>query len=502
MSIATFTPLLHLPDQGRIQAQTPPVVPATTPAALEFALLEAWLASTPALKLPLHQIESQQQTKGREVQRLLLQAHLQLRGDGDVGPALRLQQAAGEVLYTHRRLGARSLKTIFGPVEIVRMGYSRAGAPSIYPLDQTLALPARSFSYELQRRLVKAAVQSPFQESVAAIADLTGVSVPKRSLEEMLREAAQDFDAFYQERAPERAAGSILVAAVDGKGIPMVKPGGAQPTVRLTKGQKANRKRMATVATVFTRAPWVRTPEQVVESLFRIRRQTSLDGPAPPRPENKRVWASLLKAKTVVIQEVAQEMQRRDAGGVKTRVALTDGERALQILVDRTLNVTLILDLLHVLEKLWKAAYVFHVEGSLQAELWVLDRTLRILFGEVGQVVKGIRQSITKRRLCGAQRKTLCGVADYLYRNRARMRYNEYLSHGWPIASGPVEGACKNLIKDRMERSGMRWTEEMAEAIVQLRAIYLSGDFDRYWPFHIEKDQQRIHPRNWSVVLK
>jgi len=195
-------------------------------------------------------------------------------------------------------------------------------------------------------------------------------------------------------------------------------------------------------------------------------------------------------------------MQRRDAGGVKTRVALTDGERALQILVDRTLNVTLILDLLHVLEKLWKAAYVFHVEGSLQAELWVLDRTLRILFGEVGQVVKGIRQSITKRRLCGAQRKTLCGVADYLYRNRARMRYNEYLSHGWPIASGPVEGACKNLIKDRMERSGMRWTEEMAEAIVQLRAIYLSGDLDRYWPFHIEKDQQRIHPRNWSVVLK
>ena len=87
------------------------------------------------------------------------------------------------------------------------MGYSRAGAPSLYPLDQTLALPARSFSYELQRRLVKAAVQNPFQESVAAIADLTGVSVPKRSLEEMLRDAAQDFDAFYQEHAPERAAG-------------------------------------------------------------------------------------------------------------------------------------------------------------------------------------------------------------------------------------------------------------------------------------------------------
>ena len=502
MSIATVAPLLPLPGQLWIEAQDAPVVPAITPAALEFALLEAWLASRHALQLPLHQIESQQHTKGREVQRLLLQAHLQHRGDGDVGPALRVQQEAGEVLYTHRRLSTRSLKTIFGTVEIVRLGYSRAGTASLYPLDQALALPARSFSYELQRRLLKAAVQNPFQESVEAIAELTGVAVSKRSLEEMLRDAAQDFDAFYQQRAPEPAGGSILVAAVDGKGIPMVKPGGEQPRVRLTKGQKTNRKRMATVAAVFTRAPWVRTPEQVVESRFRIRRQTSADGQTPPRPENKRVWASLLKGKTALIAEVAQEMQRRDPQASKTRVALTDGERALQILVERTLGVTLILDLLHVLEKLWKAAYVFHPEGSLQAELWVLDRTLRILFGEVGQVVKGIRQSVTKRRLFGAKRKTLWAVADYLHRNRARMRYDQYLAHGWPIASGPVEGACKNLIKDRMERSGMRWTEEMAEAIVQLRAIYLSGDFDRYWSFHIEKDQQRLHPANWSVVLK
>jgi hypothetical protein len=156
--------------------------------------------------------------------------------------------------------------------------------------------------------------------------------------------------------------------------------------------------------------------------------------------------------------------------------------------------------------------YVFHAEGSLEADLWVIDRTLRILFGEVGQVVKGIRQSITTRRhrarppakrgLSGPKRKTLNAVANYLYRNRSRMRYDEYLANGWPIASGPVEGACKNLIKDRMERSGMRWTEQMAEAIVHLRAIYLSGDFDRYWQFHIDQDQRRLYPDAWAVVPK
>src|SRR5450432_2856035 len=311
----------------------------STPAAVEFALLQSWLASGSALHLPLHEIECQQQTKGREVQRLLLQAHLQQRGNGDVGPALYLRQQDGEVTYSHRRLGTRSLTTVFGTVELVRMGSSLPGAPSIFPLDRALALPARSFSYELQRRLVKAAVQNPFLESVQTIADLTGVVVSKRSLEEILPDAAQDFDAFYQQRSPEPATGSILVAAVEGKGIPMVKPGGAQPKPRLAKGQKTNKKRMATVAAVFTRAPWVRTPQQVMEALFPTGRQTPKDAPTPPRPENKRVWASLLKGKTAVIEEVAEEMSRRDPSASKTRVALTDGERALQIRVDRKLNV-------------------------------------------------------------------------------------------------------------------------------------------------------------------
>src|SRR5580704_235920 len=240
----------------------------TTPAAVEFALLQSWLASGSALQLPLHEIECQQQARGREVQRLLLQAHLPQRGHGDVGPALYLQQPDGELLYSHRRMGTRSLTTVFGTVELVRLGYSRPGMPGIFPLDRALTLPARSFSYELQRRLVQAAVQNPFLDSVPTIAELTGVSVSTRSLEQILPDAALDLDAFYPQRSVATAAGSIRVAAVDCKGIPMVKACGAQPRARLTKGHKANTKRMATVATVFTRAPWVRTPQQVIDSLF------------------------------------------------------------------------------------------------------------------------------------------------------------------------------------------------------------------------------------------
>jgi hypothetical protein len=104
---------------------------------------------------------------------------------------------------------------------------------------------------------------------------------------------------------------------------------------------------------------------------------------------------------------------------------VTDGERALQLRVTKTFaGVTLVLDLLHVMQKLWKVAYVFHPEGSPEAEAFVYERAERILTGQVGQVVKGLRQMSTKRRLRGQKAKTISGVTGYYYRNRDRMRYD------------------------------------------------------------------------------
>jgi hypothetical protein len=248
----------------------------------------------------------------------------------------------------------------------------------------------------------------------------------------------------------------------------------------------------------------VRTPEDVVESLFdpetepeRHKRSKRACG-----PERKRVWASLLAGKDAFIEDVKKEMDRRDPRNEKTRVVVTDGERALQHKVCKTMRgILLVLDFLHALEKLWAAAYVFHPEGSKQAIAFVRERALRILRGEVSQVIKGLRQMVTKRSLRGEKRKTLLATAGYYSRNRSRMRYDKYLAKGLPIASGSVEGACKNLIKDRMERSGMRWTPAMAEAMVQMRALYLSGDFAEYWDYHIEQEQCRLYPKgHWRPV--
>lgn len=224
--------------------------------------------------------------------------------------------------------------------------------------------------------------------------------------------------------------------------------------------------------------------------------------PRSSRPQRKRVWASLLIAKDVFIGNVREEMLRRDPTRNKTWVIVTDGERGLQRRVCECFqDVTLVLDLLHVLEKLWAAAYVLHPEASEHAATFVRERALRILRGQVSQVVKGLRQTVTKRKLRGPRQKTLTDAANYFYHNRSRMRYDHYLASGWPIASGSVEGACKNLIKARMERSGMRWTPTMAEAMLRLRATYLSGDFEEYWLYHMQQDQQRLYPNNlWRVV--
>ena len=432
---------------------------------------------------------------------------MDLRGPGDIGSSLRAAQSDSVSLFTHRRLQRRTLKTVFGEINIDRMAYRCQGQPSIHPLDESLQLPERSFSYELQKRLIKAAIQGPFREATARILESADLTIHNHSLEPLLIEAAVDFDGFYDQRAadPVSEATSLLVIAVDCKAIPMVKPEPIRPPPNKTRPSKtgkerAGKKKMATVAAVFAKAPLVPTPQMIINNLFSTK---STNKQPSPKPEHKRVWASLTKGKTVVIEEVRQEVLRRDPDGRKTLVALIDGERALQKRTLKAMKPTLILDLIHVLDRVWTAAHVFQPEGSAEAEVYVKLMASRILEGDFSQVVKGLRQTVTKRGLTGSDKKKLLAVANYFHNNTRYMRYHEYLAAGFPIASGPVEGACKNLIRDRMERSGMRWTPAMAEDIVKLRSLYLSGDFDDYWSFHVAQDQLRLYPpARWTLVAK
>lgn len=153
----------------------------------------------------------------------------------------------------------------------------------------------------------------------------------------------------------------------------------------------------------------------------------------------------------------------------------------------------IILDFIHVLEYLWKAAYCFHPVTSKEAEEWVQARALSGLRGHSSSVAAGMRQSATKRQLNETQRKAVDKCADYLIKYRFYLQYDCYCSNGWPIASGVIEGACRHLVKDRMDLTGARGGLKSAEAILKIRALRSSGDWEEYWRFHKRQEQQRNH---------
>jgi hypothetical protein len=264
---------------------------------------------------------------------------------------------------------------------------------------------------------------------------------------------------------------------------------------------------MATVGTAYTVERYVRTPEEVLAALFG-------DGPKPPprpRPAHKRVWASLPQedeagvrqsSLDIVYDWLLNEVAERNPGLAKEMVHLGDGQESLWQARQEHLpgrNTTDILDLLHVTPRLWQAAHVFCPEGSDAAEAFARERILRVLRGEVAGVVQGLRRMGTQRGLKGAKKKTLAQVCSYLSKNRERMRYDAYLAQGYPIASGVIEGACRHLVKDRMERAGMHWTEAGAQAMLDVRSTYVNGDWEEYQAYRIQRETQRLYPHRHLV---
>ncbi len=482
-----------------IRALAPQGGKDTAEAERAFERLGGWMASKGACALPLPEVERCEEEQIREVARLLLQEPINARGRGAVGHGVK--RATGELLTEHR-LRERGYVSIFGKVTIRRVAYGAEGGRALMPLDEQLNLPQRSYSYELQKRVTRQAALGPFAAARETLAEWSGVSLPKRMVEALAVEAAQDVAQFYDHKLPgsDTPTSEVLVCTAAGKGVPLRQETPQKRPRRGQKGPKPGEKKMATVAAVYTIAPDQRSPQEIVRE---VRREPPAEpaGAPRPRPEHKRVWASLKKDKDKMFGEMVAEMNKRDPGRQKTWAFLCDGEEALQERARAVLGAVgatlyVILDLFHVLEYLWKAAAAFYPAGSPGAEQWVSQQLLALLQGQVSRVAASLRQSATKRGLRGPRRQAVDTAARYFLNNKEVMRYHEYLRLGVPIGSGAAEGACRNLIQDRLERTGMRWSVDGAEAVIQLRATELSGDWEEYWHYHIEAQRRRLYPEH------
>lgn len=482
----------------------------------QFNEIVATLHSPGRRHVDLSELEKYLQGEAAELFRKLLQGHLDLRAEGRVeGPVV----GSDEVERRDRHRRARKVESVFGEVMVDRERFQAEGATGLAPLDAELNLPPERMSLSVRRRLAEEASRGSYDSAVESLAATTGASVAKRQAEEAVERAAADFEAFYRARREAEsfreianAPGPILVMTADGKGVPMRREGLREATrkagdgktpklaTRRAKGEKAHRKRMATVAAVYTIAPFIRTPEEVVRGLGSVELKPNDDAPPPtkrPKPEYKRVWASLAEPTEHVITEMFVEALERKAKDRRV-VALVDGNEVQlgDIMVaaeEYQVDVTVIIDFIHVLEYLWKAGTAFEAEGTRELEEWVLERLLRVLHGQAGQVAGAIRRSATRRALTPSERAPVDVCADYLLKYQGFMRYHEYLAAGLPIATGVIEGACRHLVKDRMEITGARWGLEGAEAILRLRSLRASGDFEEYWTFHEEQEHHRNH---------
>ena len=338
-----------------------------------YATITEFLRSEETQQVKHSELERQLEGMGRELLRKLLQAHLEMRQPGKAVEPVR--DAAGTTL-TPTPVHARSLESIFGEVEVARTGYGAAGTRSLHPLDSALNLPPEKYSLEVRRRVAIEAAKGSFDEGVKTLEVYTGAHVPKRQFEELVMQAAQDFEAFYAYRqAGARAdpqAASILVLTVDGKGVVMRPEDLREPTkraaaaraktftARLGSGRRLHAKRMAAVAAIYTVEPYVRTPEEILPDSPTLRET----GPARPRPEHKRVWASLAQSPEAVIQEMFDEAAHRDPKGQKRWVALVDGNlpqiaHLLQMAEERSIPLIVVVDFIHVAQYVWKAAGAF-----------------------------------------------------------------------------------------------------------------------------------------------
>ena len=452
--------------------------------------------------------------RGAEVQRRLFQGWLDRLFELERAETELWARAPGSEV----RVRVRALENDFGRVTVRRHGYKLASEMTAgFPMDGLLNLPAEIYALSLRRRVAEEAIGESFDAAVSSIDRNTAGHVPKRQAEELAIRSAQDFDAFYKAREvpANDAVGprGLQVMSCDSKGVRMRPESLRDATRKEAEAAQAEAvrgdpmaqrklrrhdKRMAITTAVWEQE---RHPRDAVDVVASLRRAPHAARPKTkaPRPQNKRVWASLEKSQADGIAEMFDEGHRRNPDGARENVVLVDGEERQLDLVEkaaalRHMRIRIVLDIIHVIHYLWLIAMILCGKNERKAEARTLHLLRQMLTMHPLDVVAAIRQTATIRDLSDAQRDALEEHLKYLRKNSRYMDYAQFLSDGLPIATGVIEGACRHLIQDRLGITGARWGLPGAEAVLKLRALRSSGDWDAYWPFHERCERQRNHP--------
>jgi len=510
-----------------------PVEAADAEAALFDGVLEqaesmiAWARSGEALGLEHDVLEEKVLAEGYELMRRLTEAHVALRAAreqrrGDV------TDAEGDLRVTAERGREHTRIMIYGPVRTWRIAYRKRGKENLYPQDRELNWAvAHSYSAGVVKRVAKASAVAPFEQAAAQVSAQGAITLGKRQAEELAIAAVADFEAFYAARqpGPSPAATGLLITA-DGSAFPVL-PAALRPATAKAAAARArsasasgwpadpgelrkSRKRTAELACVADIPPAPRTTAEILTALFgTATHATTMAGSSDagsqhgPKAQGKTLFASARKPIGQVISDAFAEADRRDPGHARPWFAVVDGNNAQIDAINahaakHQVNVPILIDFIHVVQYLWKAAGAFFNTGDPDARAWVKDQAAKILAGKARDVHAGIRRRATTYGYSTSEREGADACATYLENKKDYLDYPAFLAAGWPVASGLIEGAARWLIKDRMEVTGARWSLDGAEAILKLRALTGNGDFDDYFTFHLKHEKRRNHDSRYE----
>jgi hypothetical protein len=392
--------------------------------------------------------------------------------------------AGGNVAYYHRDT-PRQYVSIFGKLHFGRPYFYCRGQGGQTPLDAELSLGEDCYSDLVHEVHDYLSVQGAYHKACEIVGRLLGLTLSTRALQSNVAEDAADVCRYYDQKpvpAPEREA-EILVIQADGKGVPLVLEEAPPDKVRLGKGEKRGHKKEAIVTSLYSIAPAPRTAEQVIASYYD---KISLSKPA--QPQNKHLWATL-DGKDAALNRLLTQVQLRMGKHIQHKIALCDGCSSLQVRLAKYFpDFIQILDFIHANEYLWKVANALFGETDERRIDWMKKHTLQLLSGKTKRIIAELRKQAKQPKIRKSIRSQLLVTANYFQRNLPFMDYPTYLALGYPIASGVIEGACRHLVKDRCELSGMRWSQSGAENLLRLRTVAENNDWDEY---HAYRRQQR-----------
>jgi hypothetical protein len=450
--------------------------------------------------------------EGKEVLRCLLQEKL----DAVEEPVTTRMTGADGIVRAHRRATKIKKLSVFGEVEIFRTQFSTKEGKSVnslFPKDKILNLPDRKTSYRIQELVSKSAAKNSFESAKEDLESYKDIHLSKRTIEQITVAASRDFEEFYEQRSLDALQETAkhtdyTVLTTDAKGIVVRKEDLRAHTKkaaekenkeskgkRLGQGEKKNRKRMAQVAAVYHVDKHERTASDVIYG------KADNSEESRPKVQAKRVWANLSEDATHTINQAMSEVERRDPDKNTTLVGLVDGNEHQINCLEESAHasgraICIIVDIIHVLEYLWTASRAFFSASDPQCQQFVTHYlTMLLTKGKRGAslAAAGMRSKATTSGLSQQERKAVDKACNYLLKLKKYLNYQDYIKQGMPIGTGVIEGACRHLICDRLDITGARWSLTGAEAVLRLRSLWASGDWDTYWTYYIGREKDRLY---------